>query len=277
MNGSVKNSSRGVARNIACGLAGLALAACATSVPPADLPKPPTPAPASEPFSPPEVACVPKDYVWQRRVKDKKGKVTVVAKPRFFIPKKGLAGRFPVESHLLTADEQAESGWPKSKGEGIDEHVRASCAVLKAKYGLTDEDCEDVYKNSWERVWTPAEGGGQIGQGSKGIPPHLEEEMFSFNMRWIPPVPPGTKFLLSHGDRHVIVSGGYEFGPGKKIVAKGAIGGVQPEVEYFLGAKTSSTIRVRSLENIQEMPLGPVVCEALARPETQNPAPKSGE
>ncbi len=191
--------------------------------------------------------CTPRDL----KIVDKRGRC-------FEIPAAGKVGKFPVESHLVTKSELSRNGrWPSSKSDGLQSHLDSSCALLKERFAGVN--CALVYPTKWHKVWTPAEGGGARGQGKHAQPPDLMNEMFSFNMRWNPAVPPGTKFLLTLGDRQVVVVGGYEYGPNAGLFDSGYIGGIQPEVQYFLGAQRQSKIKVQMLAD-QSMPLGPTNC-----------------
>lgn len=168
-------------------------------------------------------------------------------------------GAFVVESHYVTDEDFPKAQWPLSSDQGISGHLAASCALLTHKYKLPVEpDCSDVYADSWTRVWTPSEDG-NIGQGARGdyIRPDLESEIWQGNMMFRPESFPkmGTKFLLKHKNKTVVVSFGYEIGPGSSKF----LGGLTPEVHYYLESSNDATLTIGLLKD-QALPLGPVDC-----------------
>ena len=110
--------------------------------------------------------------------------------------------------------------------------------------------------------WTPAEGeGGACSLGS-GVIPTVESEMFIFNMNWAQhgAPPAGEKWLICNNSngKCVAAAGGYETGPGEIEY----LGGVQREVQYFLGAKDNDTIlEMRGPLVDQKIAFGPVDCK----------------
>jgi hypothetical protein len=163
-------------------------------------------------------------------------------------------GRMPLESHLLTKEDGLP--WPKSQTDRIAAHLSKSCTLLKAK--LPGVDCNKVYSSKYAREWTPSEGG-YIGQGSGAIPP-LEHEMFSGNLYWTsknkPRVGVNDKFLVCANSKCVVITMAYETGPGNPKL----LGGIQPEIQYLLGANNDTQITLGRLKN-QATNLGPVVCK----------------
>lgn len=164
-------------------------------------------------------------------------------------------GRLVLESHLATPQDREVS----CPAGGIEAHLERSCAILQSQFGVTD--CGRVFKTRWHRQWTPAEGGGQCGQGSTVQPP-VEAEMFVFNMmtrRGSTP-PAGEKWLLCN-DRTaqcVVAAAGYEIGPNDQ----GFIGGAQGEALHFLSADNSTTLTVRGPLRDQSVGYGPINCSA---------------
>lgn len=165
-------------------------------------------------------------------------------------------GRMVGESHLVTtADRQ-----PAQQGERIQTHLERSCRIMMQRF--PDLDCGRVYNADWIRQWTPAEGGGQLGQGSSGQKPAPEAELYAFNMMWRPGAAPeaGSRWLICNeaGSRCVVAAGGYETGPAEERW----LGGVQRELQYFLGADNETPVTVRGPLRNQSVPFGPVDCRA---------------
>lgn len=164
-------------------------------------------------------------------------------------------GRMPLESHLVTKDDGIK-GWPKSQTDGIAKHLAISCVLLQQKFPGTD--CSKVYQNPYAKVWTPSEGG-HIGQGSGAIPT-LEQEMWSGNMYWTaknkPKVGVNDKFITCANSKCVVITMGFETGPGNKEL----LGGLQVEPMVYLGANNNTLITVGRLKD-QSIPLGPRICK----------------
>jgi hypothetical protein len=164
-------------------------------------------------------------------------------------------GRMPLESHLV-AKEDKRTSWPKNQTEGISKHLEMSCALLKAK--VPAADCNKAYQNPYAKLWTPSEGG-HIGQGSGAIP-SLEQEMWSGNLYWTaknkPKVGVNDKFLVCANAKCVVITMGFETGPGDKAL----LGGLQPESMYVLGADNRTPITLGRLKD-QSLPLGPRTCK----------------
>lgn len=142
-------------------------------------------------------------------------------------------GNFVVESHIRVGSET------------IDEHLSTSYFYYPFK---------DVYKNSWDRQWTPPEGGGKEGQGSTEYSPSWIEEIYRANMYFSKNRPLGEKWILRRGDRTIVVDMSHELGPAKK----NGDGGVSSEVAHFLGG-TDNIWAARLIDN--ETPLGAIECK----------------
>lgn len=168
-------------------------------------------------------------------------------------------GKFVEESHYVTTrDEFTERSFPNSKDERINEHLELSFELYK-KYDSTIT-IEELYPKSWNKVWTPQEGG-HFGQGSVGdvqlneLKPEME--MWFLTMMWDIGHRPkrGTKFLLRANQKSVVVIAGFETGPGSERF----LGGVTREVHAWLGTGNSSEIEISKLSD-QNVPIGPVKC-----------------
>lgn len=168
-------------------------------------------------------------------------------------------GKFVLESHLATTVDTFPNGrlFPKTTSENIQAHLSASCIELKTID--TGIECSSVYSTSYQKVWTPKEGGGVAGQGSVGdLKPSLREEMFTVNMMWKTSPKPGTRMLATYKDKNVVVIAGYETGPGEAKY----LGGMQGEVFYFLGVKDneSTAVTLSKLKDQTATP-GPIICK----------------
>ncbi|NEQ73937.1 MAG: TIGR02594 family protein [Okeania sp. SIO2C9] len=169
-----------------------------------------------------------------------------------------IQGRFVEESHYATKQDNfpgnGNPNFPESATEGIDEHLRRS-AQLYQQYDQ-NSDVDTLYQTNWQTVWTPPEGG-LHGQGSVGnLKPTVVEEMWFMTMMWAnanEKPSPGTKFLLSANNRHIVVVAGYETGPGTQEF----LGGVTREVHAWLGTDNNSHIEICYLKD-QRVPIGPV-------------------
>ncbi|MDX2215634.1 MAG: TIGR02594 family protein [Oculatellaceae cyanobacterium bins.114] len=165
------------------------------------------------------------------------------------------AGRFVEESHYSTTQDRfpGERLFPNTQTENISSHLERSYQLYLAFDQNTS--FEALYCNSWNKVWTPAEGGA-CGQGSVGSKrPDPEVELWLMTMMWAPgeKPAPGTKFLLSANNRQVVVVAGYETGPGSQEY----LGGITREVHAWLRTNNNSQIEVRYLTD-QSMKVGPV-------------------
>lgn len=160
-------------------------------------------------------------------------------------------GSWFTESHISVKGEKfAGKNFPSSLTENIDAHLTASCGALKIP-------CDKLFTNKWMRQWTPPENG-KAGQGTRGeTKPSAEEERFIFNMMFASQPKMGEKWLMSNGDKYVVVVGGYEVGPGDKT----RLGGVQPEAAYFLGIKSGDKATIHGPLVDQTLKPGPIECK----------------
>ncbi len=168
-------------------------------------------------------------------------------------------GRLVEESHYLTTqDAFPDSGFPKNITDSIESHLERSFLLYK-KFD-TSAVFEDVYKNSYNRVWTPAENG-ECGQGSIGktqlnlLKPEYEMWMITMMWRDGSRPKPGTKFILSANNRSVVVIAGFETGPASEEF----LGGVTCEVHRWLKTNSFSEIEIIFPVN-QNLQPGPVFC-----------------
>lgn len=169
------------------------------------------------------------------------------------------AGRFVEESHYVTTDDRfGKEQWPNQKDQGIGMHLRRSFKVYR-KYDPSMQ-FENLYSHSWQKEWTPEEGG-HFGQGAVGeiqlSELTAEMEMWFMTMMWAKGERPkrGTRFLLTANNKHVIVIAGYETGPSSKTY----LGGVTREVHKWLNTTSESEITISLLKD-QSINIGPVVC-----------------
>lgn len=174
-------------------------------------------------------------------------------------------GKFVEESHYATTEDTFPGGnpFPATSFEGIDAHLDRSFQILKAQF--PDAIKGAVYKQSWQKQWTPPEGG-KAGQAARGsLKPTPDQEMWQGNMMFakgeLPK--PGTKFLMRANGKSCVIQMGFEIGPG----AEKFLGGVTREVHWYLGTGNESEIEIALLKD-QGLPLGPLK-EAM----TSAPAP----
>jgi len=164
------------------------------------------------------------------------------------------SGKWFVESHLATSGEKfAGRSFPNSTTELIEKHLDDSAAIM----GVAKDTLYPA-KWGWVRTWTPPEGG-KAGQGSRGeLKPSALEEMFVFNMMFAPGTQPpaGQKWLISVGDVHVVVVGGYEIGPS----AQDRMGGLQVEAAYLLGIHSGGSAKLHGPLVDQSLKPGKVSC-----------------
>jgi hypothetical protein len=178
--------------------------------------------------------------------------------------KSGLRKNFPAlghwatESHYVTtSDTSFQKRYPRSQSEGIASHLSNSCRLLQRQFPSLSANCAEVYHDSWERRWTPSEGG-TIGQGARSkFRPSLTEEMWQGNMMFagghLPPH--GTRYLLRNpsNGRAAVISFGFERGPAN---THRYLGGLSSEAIWYLG---SDRLEVSYLAN-QHAALGPTHC-----------------
>jgi len=172
------------------------------------------------------------------------------------------SGTFVRESHLASIQDTFPQNrlFPRSKIENINLHINRSCNLLLKNYLFVQsvDDCAEIYSYTWDREWTPPESG-KAGQGSVGdLKPSVIQEMWSGNMYWTKNSKPrpGEKFLVSNRGLNVVIAMGFETGPGQAEF----LGGLQPEVMWYLGADNKSSMRLGRL-NDQNLAYGPVLCQ----------------
>lgn len=169
-------------------------------------------------------------------------------------------GRFVQEGHYVTTADSFPDGrlFANTVTENIDAHLVRALAVYQ-RFDST-MTLAQLYTNTYERRWTPAERG-LIGQGAVGdiqtqeLTPDMEPWLM--NMMWAPGTRParGTKFLLSANGRQVVVIAGYETGPSGQQF----LGGVTCEVHRWLGTDADSEILIGYLVD-QGVVVGPMEC-----------------
>jgi hypothetical protein len=171
------------------------------------------------------------------------------------------SGKMVEESHYATKDETfglEKRLFPKEGREQIERHLKKSCELLYQMYKIGDGlSCGDIYKNSWERAWTPSENG-KVGQGARGdFKPDTVSEMWQGNMMFasgqLPKI--GTKYIVTNpaNGKKVVINMGYEIGPGDKNF----LGGVTTEVHYVLKAQNSTILKLGKAAD-QSLPYGPL-------------------
>lgn len=126
-------------------------------------------------------------------------------------------------------------------------------------YALTDAFVKN-YLGSVKHatVWTPAEGGGGIGDGCCGKPSAAEEPwMVNLPMK-ANSLAPGTKILVKNpsNGKAVVAVAGYEIGPSNS--KKWLIGG-QEELMAYLGVSTNSTVEF-GFPSSNDLTVGPITC-----------------
>lgn len=168
-------------------------------------------------------------------------------------------GTFVLESNLITKSDDF-SGFASTVTEKIDQHLAQSCAVVNLIKDAGGSGCPLLHKylgtsDKYYREWTPAESG-HIGQGSVGdLKPSVVEELNSGNMFWKIKPSPGTKFLACNEGICTVVAVGWETGPRDPQY----LGGLQPEIFWFIQAKPDSLITWGRLKD-QSLPVGPIEC-----------------
>lgn len=165
------------------------------------------------------------------------------------------SGKFFCESHYANRSETfAGRLFPANVHEGIEAHLDRSRVILKESYGL--EPDVKLYDNPWEREWTPPEGG-KAGQTARGdTKPTEKEELWQGNMMFAPGTIPkiGSRFVIRNPitKRACVIQMGYEVGPRDERL----LGGVTPEVQWYLGANNSTVLELHKVDD--STPLGPV-------------------
>jgi len=179
-------------------------------------------------------------------------KINLINRNGFSLP---ATGYMVEESHYLVKGDS----FPKSASDGIELHIQKNCSLLRKFAPGLDAKCTPVYKNSWERVWTPAEGG-RVGQGARGMNfPSREEVIWQANMffakGFLPN--PGEKWLVTNiaTKKSFVVNMGYEVGPRDSKW----IGGLVPEASYMVGGAGVEVSLGRILD--QNVSYGPINCQ----------------
>ena len=169
-------------------------------------------------------------------------------------------GKFAEERHYVTTkDKFFKIDFPKNETDNIASHLKRSFEIYKEYDSLAVFN--EVYKNSWNKAWTPSERG-ECGQGSIGkvqlttLKPKLE--LWMLTMMWEKGSKPkiGTKFILRANGKSVVVVAGFETGPASEEY----IGGVTCEVHRWLQTNNHSQIEILYPKN-QNIPIGPVICK----------------
>jgi hypothetical protein len=172
------------------------------------------------------------------------------------------SGRFSEESHYVTnQDKFIKVDFPFNSTDSIFAHLQRSYLLYK-RYDPS-ATINDLYQNSWNKVWTPSEGG-EFGEGSIGNKQlkllNPETELWLMTMMWSNNSMPktGEKFIVSANNRSVVVVAGYETGP----LSADFIGGLTSEVHSWLKTNNKSIIRISYPKN-QNIPIGPITCSNL--------------
>lgn len=173
-------------------------------------------------------------------------------------------GKFVCESHYAIKDVQyGGRNFPSTKDLGIDAHLNDSISALKKWFPNVTK--EEIYNNSWERQWTPANDGtiNEFGQGSLGdVKPSIEEEIWQGNMYFVKNPGKDERFLLTNPKtkKSCVIQMAYEQGPGSTTF----LGGVVPEVQWYLGADNETKLTLEKVED--GTPLGPVTGKVETKP-----------
>jgi len=158
-----------------------------------------------------------------------------------------LQGGFSSESHLVTVEDFSQlGGWPNTGTAGIPNHLNnTNFTTLCSGCSTTNQE------------WTPAKGGGKIGQGSSSKPP-ASAEPWVVNVRCTYKQPePGEKLIVKANGKAVVAAGGYECGPNPST---GNIGGGQIEVLHYLGISHGSQVTI-GFASDQNLSYGPINCQ----------------
>lgn len=169
------------------------------------------------------------------------------------------SGIFTIESHYLTTNDNVV---PTSDTDGVQAHLSYSCGLLQVMGWNVSSDCHEVYP-AFLATWTPAEGGGNIGQGARGsYRPAPLEEMFQGNLDYAPGQlpPPATRYIITNpsNGRSIVASFGYEIGPSDPKW----LGGLTPEAHYYLDRyNNDTTVLEMGRASNQSLPFGPIQCD----------------
>lgn len=176
------------------------------------------------------------------------------------------SGNFVTESHYATTEDGFDGGrlFPATSTEGMATHMDRACDLLHVIYGFKDlrEDCAEIYNDSWDRVWTPAEGG-QQGQGAVGnLRPTPVQELWQGNLMYSSggKPRPGTKYIVRNpaSGRAVVVSMGFEVGPNDTGTF---LGGLTTETQWALDNRSPRNTPMEiGLARDQNLPYGPIDC-----------------
>lgn len=153
----------------------------------------------------------------------------------------GGAGGISAEDHLLTKDDplrrQPVTQWTTTYGDPP-KTIRHSREGLADHFRVTNiaQQCPECNTDPKKSEWTPAEGDGDIGQGSRlalGQVPTAHEPWI-MNARWTTLPPAGTKVIITakKTGKSVVAVAGYETGPGAETNNNA---GAQKEVLARLG------------------------------------------
>jgi hypothetical protein len=171
-----------------------------------------------------------------------------------------ISGKFVEESHYVTTEDKfSDKNYPSFDDENIRIHLNRSLEIYKNfDSGAT---FDKLYSMSYEKKWTPQEGG-EFGQGSVGdiqlkeLTPEME--LWMMNMMWASGQRPkrGTKYLISYDNRNVVVIVGYETGPQEEKF----LGGLTGETHRWLGTDNTANIKLKLLKD-QTVAPGPCNCK----------------
>jgi hypothetical protein len=154
-------------------------------------------------------------------------------------------GKIVMEAHLVT---QAE---PPPYPASFTDELEAHGTISQARTGFVMHRTQP---------WAPLEGGAFYGAGigSPTLFP-VEDEGWYVNMYWTSAARParGTRMIFREpgGSRAVVVSAGYETGPGDLTW----VGGTPEETHFYMGT-THGSILTLGIATDQSLPLGPRVC-----------------
>ena len=175
-------------------------------------------------------------------------------------------GKFVCESHYAI-DGVTYGGrpFPNSKNQDINAHLAASLKELNKWF--PNVTLEEIYNNSWERQWTPANDGtiNEWGQGSRGqVKPTVAEEIWQGNMYFASGHQPkeSERFLITNpkNGKKCVIQMAYEMGPGTSAF----LGGVVPEVQWYLDADNETQLQLDKVAD--NTPLGPVQAVVEQKP-----------
>jgi len=166
------------------------------------------------------------------------------------------SGKIVQESHLVTKEEGFQ---PSSTSDRIEDHYRITQEAIGMTFSHRDK-------------WTPAEGGGNVGQGS-GSPPPATVEPWVMNMYWKNKPAEGMRVIITNpaNGKSVVATAGYETGPSDKTPY---LLGAQEEVMQALGVTTGSTVTVGFAKD-QSLPFGPIECTETDKEKTPERVPSS--